>query len=125
MFDDDDTITFLDKSIKDIEKLLDIREMKTCRRFIEDIEGLTSRALCEIESKLDTLGFSARKCRCTLTEGDIPKSDILEDIEDTKYSRKRLKKFTGLIDRHREYFSDIFSLEFYIQCLRIVSRPST
>lgn len=59
MLDHDDTISFLHQSIENIEEFLYIGEMKACRRLIEDIEGLPCRSFSEIESKFDTLSFSA------------------------------------------------------------------
>lgn len=60
MFDDDDTISLLDKRIEDIEELLDIREVESCCRFIEDVEGLPCRTFGEIKGELDTLCFTTR-----------------------------------------------------------------
>lgn len=59
MLDDEDTIPLLDESVEDIEELLHIREMQSCRWFIEDIECLSCRSLGEVEGELDTLRFSS------------------------------------------------------------------
>ena len=64
MFDNYDTVPFLYKRIEDVEKFLNIREVETSCRLIEDIECLPCRSFGEIESELDTLCLSSRKCRC-------------------------------------------------------------
>jgi hypothetical protein len=125
VFYDDHTIALLDERVEDIEELLDIREVETRRRLIEDIEGLPCRSLGEVEGELDTLSFTTRECRCGLSEGDIAESDFREDIEDTLDTRECGEEATGIVDGHSEDFGDIFSLEFHIQCLRIVSRTIT
>ena len=59
VFDDEDRVPFLYESIEDIEELLYIRKMESCRWFIEDIEGFSCRSFREIEGELDTLGLSS------------------------------------------------------------------
>jgi hypothetical protein len=59
VLDHEDTISFLHESIEDIEELLYIREVKPCRRLIEDIEGLAGRSLREVECELDTLRLTS------------------------------------------------------------------
>ena len=125
VFDHDDTVAFLYKSIEDIEEFLDIREVKPCSRLIEYIECFSCRSLGKVEGELDTLCLSSRECRCRLAESDISESYMLENIEYTKYPRKGFIEFTGFIDRHSEDFCDIFSFEFHIERLRIVSTSST
>ena len=59
VFDDEDRVPFLYESIEDIEELLYIRKMESCRWFIEDVESFSCRAFREIEGQLDTLGLSS------------------------------------------------------------------
>jgi hypothetical protein len=55
VFDNNNRVASLDESRENIEELLHIDKMKTCRRLIENIEGLIIRSLREIKSELDTL----------------------------------------------------------------------
>ena len=114
MLDDEYGVPLLHESIEDIEELLYIGEVETGCRLIEDIEGLSCRSLGEVECELDTLRLSARERGCRLSECDIAETDIDEDIENTLDPRKADKKYTRILDRHREYFGDIFSLELYL-----------
>lgn len=59
MFDDEDAIPLFYQFIEDIEELLDIREVETCCRLIEDIECLPCRPFGEIKCELDTLRLSS------------------------------------------------------------------
>lgn len=63
MLDDEHTISFFNKPVEDVEELLNIGEVESCSRLIEDIEGLPCRSLGEVEGKLDTLRLSTREGR--------------------------------------------------------------
>ena len=104
MLDDEYRVPFLNQSIEDIEELLYIREVESCRRLIEDIEGLTSRPLGEVECELDTLRLSTRECRCGLPECDISETNIDEDIEYSLNPREADKKCTRIFYRHTQNF---------------------
>ena len=45
MLDDDDCIALVDQPVEYVEKLLDIREVQTCRRLVEYVERLARTAL--------------------------------------------------------------------------------
>ncbi len=60
-----------------------------------------------------------------MSELDISESHIPKNIKNAKYSRKSLKKITGLINRHSENFCYIFSFKLYLKCLRIIASSST
>jgi hypothetical protein len=125
VLDDEYRVPFLYESIKDIEELLYIGEVETSRRLIEDIERLSCRSLGEVKCELDTLRLSARECRCRLPESDISESHIDEDIQNSLDTGEADEKSTRILDRHIEDLRDIFSLELYLQCLTIVSAPTT
>lgn len=59
MFDDEDAVSLFDKSVEDVEKLLDIGEVESSSWFIEYIESLSCRSLGEVEGELDTLRLSS------------------------------------------------------------------
>ena len=59
MLDDEDTVAFFDQLVEDIEKFLNIGEMESCRRFIQDIEGLPCRTFGEIKCEFDTLRLTS------------------------------------------------------------------
>ncbi len=125
VLDDEYRVPLLHESIEYIEELLHIREVETCCWLIEDIESLSCRSLGEVECELDTLRLSTRERRCGLSERDIAETDIDEDIEHSFDTREADKEYTRILDRHIEYFGDIFSLELYLKGLVVVSRSHT
>ena len=125
VLDDEYRVPLLYETIEDIEELLHIREVESCRWLIEDIECLTCRSLGEVERELDTLRLSTRERRCGLSESDIPETDIDEDIEHSLDPWEADEEGTRILDRHIEYFGDIFSLELYLKGLVVVSGPTT
>lgn len=58
MLDNYNTISLLDKPIKDIKEFLNIRKMESSGRFIKDIERLSCRSFGEIECELYSLCFT-------------------------------------------------------------------
>lgn len=125
VFDDEYGVPLLHESVEDIEELLHIGEVETRCRLIEDIESTTCRSLGKVECELDTLRLSTRECRCRLSEGDIAETDIDEDIENPLDPRETDEERTRILDRHIEYFGDIFTLELYLEGLIVVSGPTT
>ena len=45
VLDDYDGVAFVDQPVEHVEQLLDIREVKACRRLVEYIESLACAAL--------------------------------------------------------------------------------
>ena len=125
VFDDEDGIPFLDETVEDQEEFLDVREMESGGRFVEDVNGFGSRSFGEIECELDSLCLSARKSRSGLPELYVPEPDIVQNFEYPFDARKCREKFECFLDGHMENFSDGFSFEPNLQSFRIVPASST
>ena len=124
VFDNENRVSFLHEPIENGEKFLDIREMKSGRGFIEDVNGFGSRSLGEIECELDPLCFPARERRSGLPEFYILEPDIVEYFEHPSDAGKCGEKFECLLDGHSENFRNSFSFESNLKRFGIVSASS-
>lgn len=57
VFDDDDGVSLFDKLVQGIQKLLDIGEMQSRGRFIQDIERASRGSSGELFRQFDSLGL--------------------------------------------------------------------
>src|SRR4029077_16520270 len=81
VLDDDDGVAALAKPMEDLEEPFDVSEMEAGRRLVGGVEGRAGRVLRELEGDLDPLGLSPRERRRALAEGDVPESDVDEELE--------------------------------------------
>ena len=58
MFNDDDGISFIHQTVKDLKQKIDIVEMQTGRRLVQNKHRLSGPTLAQLPRKLDPLGFS-------------------------------------------------------------------
>src|SRR4029079_18423342 len=55
VLDDEDRIAAIDQPMEDLEELLDVGEVETGRRLVEDVEGPSGRAPRQLGRELDPL----------------------------------------------------------------------
>ena len=70
---------------------MDIREMESCRRLIEDIDRFSGSASGKLCGELDPLRLSAGKLRWGLSKTDIGKSHIVQ-CRDLSRDRRHILK---------------------------------
>ena len=96
MLDDYNCITALCQALQDLNKLMNIRKVKSCRRLIQNINGTTGTAFAEFSRKLDSLRFSTRKFGRWLSKTDIRKSYIIECLNLSLNGRNVLEESKSL-----------------------------
>ena len=125
MLDNEHRITCIDKTLKHLDKLLDIRHMESRRRLVEDIYGLARGALCKLGGKLDTLCLTARK-RCRgLTYLDVTESYVKERLKLACKTRQMREELKSLLDSHIEHVRDILALIFDLKRVAVVTLALT
>ena len=100
MLNNDNGIAFIDKPLQNRQQLIDIIEMESCSRLIQDIYSTSVRPLLQFCSKLHTLAFPSGQCRGRLSETDIAKSYIDQGIKIPCDPRIRFEEISGLFNGH-------------------------
>ena len=77
MFNDKNGVSTLNQGIESMKQSLDIVEVKTCRRFVEDEQGGFLFFLSDEVGEFHTLVLTAGKRRGILSEFDIAETYIL------------------------------------------------
>src|SRR5262249_34569234 len=81
VLDDDHGVSLLDELVQDVEELLDVVEVETRRRLVEDVDRAPGRFLGELLRQLDPLRLAARQRRRRLAERDVAEADVAQGVE--------------------------------------------
>ena len=95
--------------------------MKSCRRFIQNIDCTPCTAFAQFCCQLDTLCFTTGQLCRRLSQADIRKSHIIKCFDLPAYGGNILKKLHGFFYSHVQYIVDIFVFVFYFQCFSVVT----
>ncbi len=63
-----------------LQQFLDIREVQSGRRLIENVQGPTGRFLGQLGREFHALRFAAGECCAGLTESQVTETDIEQRI---------------------------------------------
>ena len=80
VFNDHDGVTAVYQALQDGKEPLRIRHVEARRRFIHNIKrpAVSPRKLLR---KLYSLGFTARKARARLAEGEVAQADVTQELQ--------------------------------------------
>ena len=123
MFDHDDGVARIDEAVEHTEELVDVFEVEPRGRFVEDVQGLSGRALRQLGRELHPLSLASRQCGGRLTELYVIQSDIVERVHVTSDRWDRLEELRGLRYSHVEDLRDVLSLVAHLEGLPVVSLP--
>ena len=118
------SITLVNKSVHDLDQLLNIRKVKTCCGLIKDINGLAGSDLGKLGCKLDPLSLTTGELCAGLTEFHIAKSNIIESLDLALDGLYILKELKCLFYSHIKDIVDILALISDFQSLVVVSLTS-
>src|SRR5947207_2878240 len=95
-----------DESLKDVEQLLDVREVEPCRRLVEDVQRPAGRDLRELGGQLDALCLTAGERRRRLAELDVVEADVVQRLQTPPQLRDLREEAQRLLDRHLHHGGD-------------------
>ena len=98
--------------------------VKSCCRFIKNINGFARASFRKLGCELDTLSLTAGKCCCTLTDFNISQADILKSFKLTVNFRLCFKKLCTFINSHFKNIKNGFSFKFDIKSFPVISLSS-
>ena len=110
MFNDDDRVSGIDKTIQNDDQLADVIGMKSRRRLIEDVERPSIGYLFQFKGKFHPLCLAARNGGGGLSEFHIAEPDIDESLEFSANLGDGLEKLQSFFCRHVKDVRDILPL---------------
>ncbi len=121
VLDHEHRVALLDEPVEDLEQLLDVGEVETGRRLVEQVERPAGRPPAELGRELDPLGLAARQRRGRLAEMDVAETDLGQDLELRGHVRDRGEDLERLLDRHLEDVGDRAALVVDLERLAVVA----
>ena len=126
VFNDNNGVAGIDKSMQNFYQFIDISHVETDGRLIKNVNRLRQLTaafadvvlyLRELSDELDALGFAAGECRRRLAQGQVTETDVLHQFQRVKNRRDRREELNGFIDFHLENFTDAFAFPLHFQGL--------
>src|SRR5207244_257734 len=108
-----------DKSVQDLQKLLDVVEMQAGGRFVEDIESLPGALAAKFPGELDALGLAARKRGGWLAELDVIQADVVQGLQHGPNAGHIGEMLQGLLDVHFQHIFDALAFEADLERLAV------
>ncbi len=118
------TITVLpgiDEAVQDAEQLLDIREMQTGCRLVEDVQRAAGVAPRQLGAELHALRLATTELRRRLAETDVAEPDILKRPHPPQNPRLVLEEHGRFVDGHLEHVGDALAAELHLERFAVVA----
>ena len=81
VLDHEDRVAGVDQPVEHLEQLLDVGEVETGRRLVEDVERPAGRAPRQLGGQLDPLRLAAGERGRRLAELDVAQADVVQRLE--------------------------------------------
>ena len=111
VLDHDHRVAPVDQCMEHGEKLVDIVEVKTGGRLIEEIQRLAGGTFGKLARQLDPLGLTARQGGSGLPKVEVSEADRYQGVQNTNNLRHGAENFSRLMDREVEALGDAQALE--------------
>ena len=120
MLDHHDGVAEVGQSVENREQALDVGEMQTRGRLVEDVKRATGRGATELGGQLDPLGFAAGERACSTGRASgIParRRGAHRALRRTRGTAS--KSCAALVDAHLQHVADRLSLEAHFERLTV------
>ena len=121
MLDDNDRVACVHQLLQNIHKPVDICDMQAGGRLVEDIDGLSGRALRQLGRQLGALRLAAGQRGGGLAELDIAQTDLAHSLQSACNLGHVGEELTRFIYRHIQHFIDIFALVAHLERFLVVA----
>ena len=121
MLDDNDRVACVHQLLQNIHKPVDICDMQTGGRLIENIDSLAGRAFGQLGSQLGALRLTAGQRRGGLTQLNIAQTDLAHSLQSACDLGHVGEELTCFIHRHIQHFIDIFALVAHLERFLVVA----
>ncbi len=107
MLDGDHRVSIVDELLQNGNQLLDVYEVQTARRLIEDVEGRASRGLGEVSGELDALCFAAAQRGRPAPELEVTEAHPQQSVEPGPDRGDGFEERACLFKRQGQYLGDV------------------
>ena len=121
MFDDQHGVAGIDKVVQDLQQQLDVREVQSGRRFIEQIQRFPRALLGKFLGQLDALCLATRERGRRLAQLDVIEPDVMQRLQLVPHLRNVLEQFQQLLHVHLQHFGNRLAFELHLQRLAVVA----
>ena len=121
MLDDNDRVACVHQLLQNIHKPVDICDMQTGGRLIENIDGLAGRAFGQLGSQLGALRLTAGQRRGGLTQLNIAETDLAHSLQSACDLGHVGEELTCFIYCHIQHFIDILALVAHLERFLVVA----
>src|SRR4029434_10618918 len=77
VLDDEHGVATVHQAGQNLEQALDVREVQTGCRLIQNVQGASRAAPAQLAAELHTLGLTTRQCGGSLAQADIAQTNLL------------------------------------------------
>ena len=129
MLDDNHRGAMINQCAKHGEQCFDIFGMKTDGRFIKHEDGIILRS-AHLTGQFESLRFAAGKTGCFLTQGQITKTKILENLQSWRNRLHIRTECKGMVNVHIHQLREGFSFTCFVcdadfLCLHAIAAAMT
>ena len=121
MLDDNDRVACVHQLLQNIHKPVDICDMQTGGRLIENIDGLAGRAFGQLGRQLGALRLTAGQRGGGLPQLNVAETDLAHGFQPPRDLRHVGEELTRLIHRHIQHFIDIFAFVAHLERFLVVA----
>ena len=125
VLDDHQGVPRVGESLKHVEQLPDVVEVKAGGRFVENVEGVSGGPAAEFARQLHPLGLAAGERRARLSELHVVEPDVADAGEHPVDPRVRLEELHRVLDGQIEHVGDVLPAVADFEGLPVVSPAPT
>ncbi len=119
MFDHHHGIAGIDETVQHLQQLLNVIEVQSRRRLVENVKRLPRAAPAKFAGQLDALRLAARQGRGGLAELDVVESHVVQRLQHRLNARDIAEQFQPFLHVHLQHFMDALALEANLQRLAV------
>ena len=108
MLDDHERCSAVEEFAEGRQKLLNIVEVQSGSRFVENVKNAGIRGVNEMSGELQPLGLTSGKRGGRLTQAEISQTYLIEDFEFGDHARHAGEEVQGLAHGEAKDFVDVF-----------------
>ena len=120
MFDNQNSVSLIDKSCQHRQQSTHVLKMQSSSWFVQQIDRVAGASLGQFGRQLDTLCFTTRECWCRLTKSYIAKSHIYERLHVSRNTGLFCKELNGFRDGHVQHIRNVFAFKCDVESVTVV-----
>src|ERR1700682_2240937 len=121
VLDDDHRVAGIDEPVQDVEQPLDVGEVQTGGRLVEDVESLPRITPAELFRQLDPLRLTTGELGRRLSQADVAEAHLAQRLQLALDLGDAVEELGRLLDAHVEHVGDGLTAVGHLQCFLVVA----